>query len=358
MIKAIIDAVNIVVMKTRKSLRDICRDMDLTYTNVVRWRSRMIQGRAVLLKPGPSKTEPLRLECLNRELQELSHGHKRTRGSAKVYGRYSAGISRRDFSRLLYDVRRESNRLQRQELSHVTWHKVGVTWAMDETEYFINEPDEKMHIQQTIELASNYRFPTICGAYQAVGEEIGGHLESLVSHYGTPLFLKRDNGGNQNHAAVNDVMENHLILPLNSPVYYAPYNGAVEKAQNELKKVIRKKLMYFEEYPEHHFEVYADMAANELNHQKKRLLAGKNSCQIFFDSNNRMTFTKNERRDIYEWILERSAIILDSMDNVNHNNVASTWRIACIMWLQKQNLITISKNQKVLPYFLTQIYHN
>jgi len=39
-----------------------------------------------------------------------------------------------------------------------------------------------------------------------------------------------------NHRAINDVLSESFVLPLNSPEYYAPYNGAIEESQREVKK--------------------------------------------------------------------------------------------------------------------------
>ena len=75
-----------------------------------------------------------------------------------------------------------------------------------------------------------------------VGEEIAGYLSDKFSRFGPPLLLKRDNGGNMNHSAVNDVLAEFFILPLNSPAYYAPYNGAIEESQREMKRCLREKL--------------------------------------------------------------------------------------------------------------------
>ena len=57
----------------------------------------------------------------------------------------------------------------------------------------------------------------------------------IFHRFGPPLFLKRDNGGNLNHLTVNQVLEEAMVIPINSPVITAPYNGAVEHAQGEVK---------------------------------------------------------------------------------------------------------------------------
>jgi hypothetical protein len=66
-------------------------------------------------------------------------------------------------------------------------------------------------------------------------EEISGYLTATFNRFGAPLFVKRDNGSNLNHTAVNDVLIEYFVMPVNSPVQYPPYNGAIEEAQTELK---------------------------------------------------------------------------------------------------------------------------
>jgi hypothetical protein len=53
--------------------------------------------------------------------------------------------------------------------------------------------------------------------------------------FGPPLFIKRDNAGNLNHTSVNEVLEEHMVIPINSPYYTPSYNGAIEHCQGEFK---------------------------------------------------------------------------------------------------------------------------
>jgi len=53
-----------------------------------------------------------------------------------------------------------------------------------------------------------------------------------------PLFCKRNNGGKLNHGAVNQVLEEALVIPINSPPYRAPHIGAIEHSQGEFKSYL------------------------------------------------------------------------------------------------------------------------
>ena len=115
-----------------------------------------------------------------------------------------------------------------------------VIWKKNlETEYRAEFADEKMHIQNLQDLCSVYKFTPLTTGYMPCGEEVAGHLDCQFTRYGPPLFIKRDNGGNLNHAAINEVLEEAMVIPINSPVNTAPYNGAVEHAQGEVKRHLR-----------------------------------------------------------------------------------------------------------------------
>ena len=64
-----------------------------------------------------------------------------------------------------------------------------------------------------------------------------------------------------------------FVLPLNSPAYYAPYNGAIEESQRELKTCLREKLIAgLRLVPENQIDaVYAEVAAHDLNHRLRPL---------------------------------------------------------------------------------------
>src|SRR4030042_5544770 len=77
----------------------------------------------------------------------------------------------------------------------------------------------KIYLHNTQDLGSRYEFLPMDGEYP-VGEEVAGDLSEKFDRYGAPLVLKRDNEGNMNHTAINDVLAESFVLPLNSPEYY------------------------------------------------------------------------------------------------------------------------------------------
>ena len=349
-----INGATTIAVQTGKSLYWICDTMIFPYNSLLRWMERNDAGRAVLKRPGPSFIPEINIDTLKEEISSLDHGRKRSKGSTRLYERHKGTISRRDFSAILKDIRAKSAGAELAGMDRITWHEPGVCWAMDGTEY--KAFDKKIHAQQISDSATNYRFPAIAGAGEPLGEEVAAHLECLFGKYGAPLFLKRDNGGNQNHSAVNDVLVEYSVIPINSPCNYPQYNGSVEKAQDEFKKELDRLLRYSLTEPGEHIEAYVNYAINNINHNPKRLLKGINSCRAFFGSKKRK-YLKKERREIYNWIIKHTASILNHMEKQYSTNAATAFRVACGTWLRNNGLITVSKKEKVLPLFIQNISH-
>ena len=154
---------------------------------------------------------------------------------------------------------------------------------------------------------------------------------------------------------INDVLAESFVLPLNSPGYYAPYNGAIEKSQREVKGSLREKLALGLPDCFDHVAAYAEAVVNDLNHRIRPCLNGKTSCQVFFVSTDKPVFAKRERRGIYDWVMERVERILLAMNQSGQAVQESAWRIAVESWLRSRGYIKVHNNRKchpILPPFL------
>ena len=332
----------------------ICRAMRIPLATLGRWRRRKKENRPLLNRPGPKKVAPFDPSTLEAEIRLLNHGPKRSEGVTKLYGRYQGSLSRRELSRMVGQVRQEVTADHRKNLRRIEWLVPGVVWAMDVTEDDLGMAG-KIHLQNTQDLGSRYKFPPLSGQCP-VGEEVAGYLSEKFCRFGPPLFLKRDNGGNLNHGSVNGVLAEFFVLPLNSPVYYAPYNGAIEESQRELKACLREKLIADLPGPENHSMVaYAEAAAHDLNHRLRPCLNGKTSCQVFFSPGERPVFSKLERREIYDILRERVERILMSMNQFDKSVREAAWRIAVEFYLQSKGFIKVHIPRKVSPN-LTPIF--
>ena len=240
-------------------------------------------------------------------------------------------------------ARHDLNTSHRQNLRLIRWNVPNVAWSMDPCEYEQRDATgAKVYLNQMQDLASRYKFNPMTGDIPC-GEEISGYLAATFNRFGAPLFLKRDNGGNLNHAAVNGVLADYFVLPVNSPVHYPPYNGAIEEAQTELKNGLAAKLSLRPCCPREHLEVYASTVEHDLNHQPRPCLNGNNACRVYFTG--KRTFSKWERRDAYAWItnLQNNMLCCDEVQP------QAAWRIAVEAWLNMKGFITITRNGKVLP---------
>jgi hypothetical protein len=323
--------------------REICSAVRLPYPSFIRWRMRRGQDTPLVRQPGPPKVKPPDFNRLTQDIAGLSHGQTRTQGTGALYARYSSSLSRRELQRMVEAARHDLNVFHRQNLRRISWNVPNVAWSMDPCEYDQTSGD-KVYLNQMQDLASRYKFNPLTGGIPC-GEEISGYLATTFNRFGAPLFLKRDNGGNLNHAAVNNVLADYFVLPVNSPVHYPPYNGAIEEAQAELKNGLAAKLACRPRCPREHLDAYAGVVEHDLNHQLRPCLNGSNACRVYFAG--KKTFTKWERRDAYAWITNLQNDILSS-DGVQPQ---AAWRIAVEAWLRMKGFITVSINGKVLPNF-------
>ena len=341
-------------MKERTGMpyKMICKTLQLPLGSFNRWRCRIREGLVLINPPGPRKVQPFAPSVLDAEIRSLSHGRRRSTGTTGLYQRHQLSLSRRELGRMVERVRQDLWADYRRHLRRIEWVTPGVVWAMDGTEYDVGLAG-KVYLCNMQDLSSRYKFLPLAGEYP-VGEEIAGYLNEKFDRYGAPLVLKRDNEGNMNHAAVNGVLEEFFILPLNSPGYYAPYNGAIEESQRELKSCLREKLVLGLPDCSDHLAAYAEAAVNDLNHRIRPCLNGRTSCQVFFESTDKPVFTKRERREIYDSIMEKVEKILSAMKQPAQAVRELAWRIALESWLRSKGYIKVHINQKchpVLPSF-------
>jgi len=342
-------------LKTRLGIpyTRILREIGVDYASFMRWKRRIAAGYQPVKAPGPKKIEPIDLCDLTRKIESLRHGKKRTRDTGGLYESYKDLISRRELNAMIIQVRRDMERDRVSSMNRVVWHRPDVAWAFDGTEYIAGFSDRKMHVQNLQDLCSRYKFSPMATNYMPCGEEVAGHLDRHFTRYGPPLFCKRDNGGNMNHRTVNEVLEDAMVIPINSPVNTAPYNGAVEHAQGEIKQYLRiwdAKARTCEE-----FALLAETAAHDWNHKARRSLGGKIACRSYFNRK-RIRYTKRQRKAIYEWIRD---LAIDISRGAGQSVISRlSWRIASKKWLEKNNLITILKPRVVLPRFRRKLCHN
>jgi hypothetical protein len=333
----------------------ICQTVHLPLASFNRWRCRIRRKVVLLNRPGPKKVQPFDPSVLDTEIRMLDHGVKRSTGTIALYRRYCSRVSRRELGWMVERVRHDLEADRRKQMRRIEWLMPGIVWAMDVTEYALSLI-HKIYLHNTQDLGSRYKFLPLAGGYP-VGERVAGYLGEQFDRHGAPLVLKRDNAGNMNHRDINEVLTEFFVLPLNNPEYYAPYNGAIEESQREIKSCLGQKLRQGLLDAVEHITVYAEAAVNDLNHQIRPCLKGKTSCQVFFEPGNRPAFTKQKRREIYDWVQERFERILSVMNQSGQAVRESAWRIAVESWLRSKRYIKVHQ-PKVSPNFTPFLAHN
>ena len=304
----------------------------LSASSYKRWKHRIGHGNDPVQKPGVKNIAPIDLARLKQQIGDLPHGKKRTAGTVRLYRENNHGISRRQFGEMVHQVRAEQNRSKSASLCTVHWLYPDVSWALDGVQY------APCHIYNLQDLCSRYKFTPMTCEHMPCGEEVAGHLDRHLARFGPPLFIKRDNGGNLNHRAVNDILEQLLIIPINSPCYTASYNGAIEHSQGELKTWIARWTTSAESLRE--LTLLVENAAHALNHHPRRSLCGQNACRTYF-KNDRPKFSKRKRKQAWDWIRDMAARI--SVKCKMSQIDPAAWRIAARKWMEQHRLIIIDK---------------
>lgn len=350
-------------LKQLKSLKKIsffmsCGFMTIAYSTFMRWKKRTDDKLPCYNVPGPKKVEPFDYTIIMAEVKNLDHGHKRSRGTVELQNRFNCQISRRNMQSLVKSVRVEANAVKNKNMVRIGWNTPGVVWSVDDT-LLCRSENSTILVNQISDLASRYRLQATSN-YDGVlsGDLLAKNLDSLFSAYGAPLFLKRDNGSNLNHREVDAVLLKHFVMELNSPLNYPQYNGGIEFAQGEFKELISRKLFDKPESKWQHLDEYIAHSISELNHKPREVLSGKNPCEVFAERQGGGIYSKRQRKNIFCWIKNLSLCIMNSYDKFKSSYFRTAWRKASEIWLLINGHITVTKNDKVLPYFYRVLSHN
>jgi hypothetical protein len=300
------------------------------YGRFMRFKRRMAAGQPPLKAPGIKKTAPLDLSLLRQQIIGLHHGRKRTEGTGRLYHLYRQGVSRRQFNEMVREVRSHTNRLKAAGQCKVTWLRPNLAWALDGLEY------RNHYVQNLQDLCSRYKFAPLTTDHVPCGKEVADHLSRQFARFGTPLFIKRDNGANLNEGSINQLLKEMMVIPINSPFYTASYNGAIEHSQGELKTWMRKNATAT---TTREMVLSAENAAHGLNHNPRRSLSGRNSCRVYFS--NPLKYTKRQRKEAYDWVYILAAKISASSGKDKIDLAAL--RVAARTWMERHQLILIHK---------------
>jgi hypothetical protein len=357
------------VSATREALggtyRRLSKEAGVGYRSLMRWRGRQRRGKPLLAFAGQKKVVPLEVAALLAGLRALEPGPHRTPGTGKLYRRFQDQISRRVLAEVVEALRREYFHARAAAERRISWNAPGVIWSVDDMEMGLAELGwevpglPKAFWNQVRDLSSRHQFEPGVTASLAPGELVAVRLETFFELFGPPLFLKRDNHGNLNQAAMEAVLARYGVIPLNSPPYYAPYNGGIEAAQWEFQKLLRAKLrgqawsLSAPEQALNILQLHSELVAQELNHRRRPCLKGATACRVFEvgKQQRRFYYDRRQRREVFEEIRAMASLALAETGLTGERAASAAWRLSVETWMRREGLIAVSVGGKVLPYF-------
>ena len=337
----------------------------VAYRSLMRWRGRQRQGVPLLTRPGPKKVTALDQTDLLPRLVALAHGRHRTAGTGALYRQFQDRVSRRVLREMVGVLRREFFHQQAALQRRIGWHAPGLIWSVDDMEMALRELRlavadlTKASWNQVRDLSSRRQFPPLVSAALATGEAVAERLKALFDEFGAPLFLKRDNHGNLNNAPVDAVLSEFLVIPLNSPPYYPPYNGGIEQAQGEFQDALRTKFqarpwpLAEPEAMLSLLQLGSEVVAHDLNQRRRPCLRGQSAGWLFEvgKQDRRFYYDRRQRREVFEDISAMAVCAMAETELTDRPAADAAWRLAVETWLRREGFITVSVAGKVLPYY-------
>jgi hypothetical protein len=346
-----IDVIESLKDRTEEPYRGLCRDLELPYSSVMRWRTRRKEGKAAVDQPGPQKTGPLDLSALYDGIRGLRHGRKRTGGSVAMCREFKNQVSRREFYGMVKTVRGEIDGAKEALERRIEWLVPGLVWGMDDMERAWLE-----RYKAYVLLAHD------CGSRYAVGiqgddTKPNGLMTATFTErvFGDadmcPLFLKHDRGSNFMSREMQDVLAAGHVIPLISPRHYPPYNGGVERAHQDIIRHV-DQLLGDEKADGRTFRLACEVSRHEVNHLCRVPLSGLTACHVFEDARPYVrAYCRRQRREAYE---EIKTLTIDIVDELGEDTVKAretAFRYAAETWMQLNNMIRVTRNGVVLPPF-------
>ena len=191
-----------------------------------------------------------------------------------------------------------------------------------------------------VRTASKYQVPSPLVAPEENGQRIALYLERMFKKEGPPLFLKRDLGSPLNCQMLDQVLERHWVLPLNSPPAYPQYNGSMERSMRDLKEALdaRRLDSLMKGAP---FALEVELVTHQLNHRRLRSLGGLTPCQFHHDPVRRLRLHAATREKIFREIFQQYWQYVQCMPGRNRHHLTAAWRLVVETWLRRQGWIAV-----------------
>ena len=142
-----------------------------------------------------------------------------------------------------------------------------------------------------------------------------------------------------------------VVVPLNSPLHYPPYNGGIEKAQRDYKEAL-VEMKDGDGLPVEERRFRSELAICKLNQLFRRTLHGHSADWAFETGITRQSeYTRRHRREVFEEMIVLATVAMTEPGGKKPLSPAAAWRLAVQTWLQFHGMITIATERKVLPIY-------
>ena len=351
MCEAMIEAVESLKSRTEEPYRGLCRDLDLPYSSLMRWKKRQKDGRAAVEQPGPRKTDPLDLSVLYGGIMGLRHGNRRTGGSGALFERFKDQVSRREYYGMVKTVHGEIEGEKEAQERRIEWLVPGLVWAMDDMEKAWLER-YRAYVLLAHDYGSRYAVGIQGDDTKPNGLVTAAMTERLFEEAGMcPLFLKHDRGSNFMSREMQEVLSAGHVIPLISPRHYPPYNGGTERAHQEIVRRV-DDLLGGEKADGRTFRLACEVGRHRVNHLCRASLEGLTACHVFEEARPFLQAVgRRQRREAYEEITALSVDIVEELGEYTPEARETAFRYAAETWMQLNNMIRVTQNGVVLPPF-------
>jgi len=328
----------------------VCRELDVPYSSLMRWKHRRQAGKTLVGKPGPGKAEALHVTAIHDDIGQLQHRRYRTAGTGALYEKYREQISRRDLQALVAATRRELQQQAEALERRIEWLVPGVVWSMDDTKkHWL--PERFGHLHLVRDLASHYILRALGDDVQANGLRVALSLEDLFQRQGAPLFLKMDGGGNFKHHEVRHTLDAFGVIPLLSPPHYPPYNGGIERGHQEILRQLTIRIGG-DTLRARELRLECEVSGHEVNHMRRLSLGRRTACQAMELGRPLLRlFGRRQRKEVFDEIQAMKVDIAQQLDEHTDAAAETAFRYAAETWMQRNHMIRVTRNGKVLPLF-------
>jgi hypothetical protein len=136
-------------------------------------------------------------------------------------------------------------------------------------------------------------------------------------------------------------------------------NGGMECAVRELKIPLVEKILTSGSIPESQVQAWAEVLAHELNHRSRDCLGERVARRVIQDAKPALkAYTLRKRRETFDWINELISTLIQVAEVRTQRQAETARRRAVETWLQRNGVISITRNKKVVLIFLDKTAHN